>query len=98
MFFLLSFPLFILDPRETKNLFENASAIELRRDLMQHLVDWLVLTSDVTPNVLDNRGPPSKQSPYPIDEQCMPEPDVPGPALDDLNVLDYYAINGVLEE
>jgi len=74
----------VQDPRETKNLFDSPEAAALRTDLLQHLVDWMVLTGDVTPGWIDSRGGPK----YPYD---LP----PGDPWS--HVTDFLAINGVTE-
>lgn len=67
------------DPRETANLFDDAQAASLRVELMGQLLDWMVLTSDVTPGHTDSRGAP--KFPY------VMEPGDPW-------VADFLTVNG----
>lgn len=93
-----------VDRTETTNLYQEPAYAQTRAELMQHLTDWLVLTSDVTPLEQDSRGWP--RFPNPVDSNCIGNPSQPGPNHDDGSavpgggsprVTDYYAINGVVE-
>ena len=55
------------------------------------LMNWLVLTSDVTPQLEDPRGLPS--FPNNVDPQCIVQPLPDGVAQP--NPYDYLTINGV---
>jgi choline-sulfatase len=47
------------DPRELVNLYHDETLAHVRRDLHDRLLDWHILTSDVTPFDMDPRGLPS---------------------------------------
>lgn len=81
----------VADPRETVNLFGRPSHARLQTDMMTALLDWLVLTSDVTPEHTDSRG----GAPYP---HALPAFDPWANPVSVPSPLDYLAINGVLEE
>eukprot|EP01060_Flectonema_neradi_P012608 TRINITY_DN19385_c0_g1_i2.p1 TRINITY_DN19385_c0_g1~~TRINITY_DN19385_c0_g1_i2.p1 ORF type:complete len:533 (+),score=79.03 TRINITY_DN19385_c0_g1_i2:70-1668(+) len=74
------------DPRETKNVYLSPDYASLRNELTVSLMDWLVLTSDVTPVKQDSRGPP--KYPYPIG----PDP------WSAISPTDYLTINGVISD
>ena len=81
----------VSDPRETTNLFGKPSHAQLQSELMAALLDWYVLTSDVTPEQTDNRG----GAPYP---HALPSFDPWAAPASTPSPLDYLAINGVIEE
>ena len=82
----------VSDPRETQNLFGKPSHAQLQAELMTALLDWLVLTSDVTPMQTDHRGGARYPHALPsFDPWAAPPANTPSP-------LDYLAINGVFEE
>jgi len=47
-----------IDPREMTNLYDNTSYANVQQDMSQSLLEWFVLTGDVTPLHEDNRGFP----------------------------------------
>ena len=88
------------DPRETRNLFAHSApptVVALRQALLAHLLDWSVLTSDVTPSFTDGRKiPKSSYAVNPADPWAT--------RLEQQRELqrrhlegDYLGINGVLE-
>lgn len=79
------------DPLELTNVFASSQYSDLRTEMMTNLTRWIVLTSDVTPTVVDSRGPP--KYPYPINEECVLQP-LEGD-FSDVKVTDYLTINGV---
>lgn len=55
----------VADPRETKNLFSDPGAAALRQGMLMDLLDWHILTGDVTPDSVDSRGAPRYPHPIP---------------------------------
>ena len=55
----------VADPRETTNLFLAPAAAVARQELMLALLDWHILTGDVTPDATDSRGTPGYPHPIP---------------------------------
>ena len=49
----------VADPRELTNIWDDTTRTALRSELMAGLLDWMVVTSDVTPMHTDARGPPA---------------------------------------
>ena len=76
----------VSDPRETKNVYFSADYTKLRDELSASLMEWLVLTSDLTPLKQDNRGLPK-----------FPNPIGPDPWAGS-NPSDYLTINGVIQD
>eukprot|EP00051_Salpingoeca_urceolata_P014020 m.177673 g.177673 ORF g.177673 m.177673 type:complete len:625 (-) comp17969_c0_seq3:169-2043(-) len=78
------------DPREITNQYNNPAYAGLRDELRTKLLDWLLLTSDITPSTYDPRGPPSYPHPVPSDPWNRPLDEEQPP------VTDYMKINGVV--
>lgn len=78
------------DPRELKNVYLDPEYAVLRAEMSERLTNWLILTSDVTPEVQDQRG--FAKFPHPVDTNCLPHND-----QFSADVLDYLAINGINE-
>lgn len=83
----------VQDPRETVNFWNKPSHAQLQAELLLALLNWNILTSDVTPEKLDARG--GTRFPYPLPPaDPWADPAVwTGPSPDD-----YFAINGVSEQ
>eukprot|EP00039_Didymoeca_costata_P024404 m.10206 g.10206 ORF g.10206 m.10206 type:complete len:545 (+) comp4220_c0_seq2:22-1656(+) len=79
------------DPRETNNLWNNPKSQNLQVEMVQKLLDWMVLTSDVTPVSLDSRGPPKYPFPIPPGDPWAK----PGTMQPQEDVMDYYSVNGI---
>lgn len=92
------------DPQELNNLFGAAGAAALQADMMRQLLDWLVLTSDITPEYVDPRGPPKYPHEVPPDPWAQPMSPAPSFASTQSHLqlfgdpTDLLKINGVLEE
>lgn len=81
------------DPKELTNVYSSPSYAVLRAELLTRLTDWLVLTSDITPELEDSRGLPAM--PNPVNPQCVVQPLPPPTPSPAPPPLDYLAINGV---
>ena len=88
------------DPRETVNLFERPEHAALQADLMRDLLDWLVLTSDVTPPKVDSRGggvfPQALPSADPWAARGVRQPDTDA-ELELVFSQDFLRLNGIGE-
>ncbi len=82
-----------LDPRETRNLYLDPAYSSLRANLTAQLLDWMVLTSDITPDNLDSRDLPPFPNPIAPDPwapEYFPQTQTPPSS--------YLRVNGVREE
>ena len=52
----------VADPRELDNRIDAAALADVQRDLTSRLLDWAILTADVTPFAIDPRGLPETPS------------------------------------
>lgn len=92
----------VADPREVTNVFDSPQAQHqrLRTDLMAHLVDWLVLTADVTPGTIDSRGAP--KFPFPIAQDPWAPEYYPDGQHDTTARASYYEdimqLNGIVTD
>ena len=88
------------DPRETVNLFEKPEHAALQADLMRDLLDWLILTSDVTPPKVDSRGggvfPQALPSADPWAARGVRQPDTDA-ELELVFSQDFLRLNGIGE-
>jgi hypothetical protein len=80
------------DPLELTNVFESPDYTLLRAALMHNLTDWMVLTSDITPMVVDSRGAP--KYPHPVPSECVWQP-LPDESVVPEDPWDYLKVNGV---
>eukprot|EP01060_Flectonema_neradi_P014962 TRINITY_DN21664_c0_g1_i1.p1 TRINITY_DN21664_c0_g1~~TRINITY_DN21664_c0_g1_i1.p1 ORF type:complete len:545 (+),score=113.74 TRINITY_DN21664_c0_g1_i1:35-1636(+) len=76
----------VKDPTETKNLISSPEYSALKNELKDTLLEWMVITGDVTPYKEDDRYPP--KFPYPLG----PDP------WAGTHPNDYLKINGVIED
>lgn len=51
------------DPKELRNVWSAPAYAALRAAMLSDLLEWLVDTSDVTPNAEDDRGNPASPTP-----------------------------------
>lgn len=88
------------DPRELVNLYASTAPAHqaLRVDLTNRLLDWLLLTSDVTPAVLDPRGTPQYPHPIPPDPWAAPEAARRAAHALQPSPADLLAVNGVVQD
>jgi hypothetical protein len=86
----------ILDPRETTNYWGRPSHAELQSDLLMALLDWNILTSDVTPETVDGRG--SAKFPHPLPSYDPWGSSPPAGEQWAAHPLDYLAVNGVIQD
>ena len=84
------------DPRELNNVYNNPQYGALRLELINKLLDWMVLTGDVTPDSVDSRGGPA--FPHPIDAACVPAESGSNDQTAAPKYRDLLEINGVLQE
>ena len=82
------------DPRETANLFGAPAAAALRGEMLSKLLDFHVLTSDVTPDEADSRGAPAYPHPLAPGDPWASRLDV-GARAHSPPVTDPLALNGV---